>query len=49
MIIGACHRAGASIADTVKSFRPNILLGLSTVPKIFDETVIRRLARPRAI
>ena len=37
-----CLRAGMSLAETVAAFRPNILLGLSTVPGIFDETVVRK-------
>mmetsp|Transcript_85591 Transcript_85591/g.228201 ORF Transcript_85591/g.228201 Transcript_85591/m.228201 type:complete len:600 (+) Transcript_85591:54-1853(+) len=36
---------GMSLAQTVNHFKPNILLGLSTVPKIFDETVIRSMAK----
>jgi malate dehydrogenase (oxaloacetate-decarboxylating)(NADP+) len=33
-----------SIAKTVKEFKPNILLGLSSVPGIFDEETIRAMA-----
>ena len=42
---------GSSIAETIRKFKPNILLGLSTVPKIFNEEVIRGMAsvNPRPI
>jgi len=34
---------GMSIADAIQSFKPTVLLGLSTVKGIFDETVIRAM------
>jgi len=36
---------GMSLEETVKSFKPNILLGLSTVAGIFNEPVIRSMAK----
>jgi malate dehydrogenase (oxaloacetate-decarboxylating) len=39
---------GMSIADAVLEFKPNVLLGLSTKPNVFDETVIRNMAKVNA-
>jgi len=36
---------GLTISEAVEAFQPNILLGLSTQPKIFDETVCTAMAR----
>lgn len=35
---------GLSLAETVRQFKPNVLLGLSTVGGIFNEEVIRSMA-----
>lgn len=35
---------GESLAGTIRKFKPNILLGLSTVAGIFDEEVVRAMA-----
>lgn len=35
---------GTSLLDSCKQFKPNVLLGLSTVPKIFNEELIKYMA-----
>jgi malate dehydrogenase (oxaloacetate-decarboxylating)(NADP+) len=39
---------GLTIAEAVEQFKPNILLGLSTTPNIFNEEVCKSMARINA-
>ena len=43
--VNDCVSDGLSISEAVEAFEPNILLGLSTQPNIFDETVCTAMAR----
>ena len=35
---------GTSLLDACKQFKPTVLLGLSTIPKIFNEELIKTMA-----
>lgn len=36
---------GTSLANTILDFKPNLLLGLSTIYNLFDETVLRNMGK----
>lgn len=36
---------GATMLEVVKKFKPTVLLGLSTIPKVFTEEMIREMAK----
>lgn len=36
---------GMSLLDSIEKFKPDVLLGLSTAPKLFNETIIRAMAK----